>query len=224
MNTFIGLSPASLLKPSIQKSLALTLLLSSATNSHGALLAGELIISEVMANPAAVSDSNGEWFELYNRTDSSIDLNGLNFYDSGSNSHTISESLLIGASSYLVLGRNSDAAINGGLTVDYVYSNFTLSNSSDDIFIDFMGAQLAALSYDNDGVFGVAGISAQWLGNGYGLSPDSFSYGAGDTGTPGSQGSYEIPPQAAVPIPASGWLLASALCSLLIGKNRRKQR
>ena len=223
MNTFIGLSPASLLKPSIQKSLALTLLLSSATNSHGALLAGELIISEVMANPAAVSDTNGEWFELYNRTDSSIDLNGLNFYDSGSNSHTISESLFIEASSYLVLGRNSDAAINGGLTVDYVYSNFTLGNSSDDIFIDFMGIQLAALSYDNDGVFGVAGISAQWLGSGYGLTPGSFSYGAGDIGTPGSQGSYDIPPAAAVPIPASGWLLASGLCSLLIGKTRRKQ-
>ena len=223
MNTFIGLSPTSLLKPSIPKSLALTLLLSSAANSYGALLAGELIISEVMANPAAVSDTNGEWFELYNRTDSSIDLNGLNFYDSGSNSHTISESLFIEASSYLVLGRNSDTAINGGLAVDYVYSNFTLGNSSDDIFIDFMGVQLAALSYDNDGVFGIAGISAEWLGSGYGLTPGSFSYGAGDIGTPGSQGSYDIPPVAAVPIPASGWLLVSGLCSLLIGKNRRKQ-
>lgn len=223
MNTFIGLSPVSLLKSSLPQSLALTLLLSSAANSYGALQFGELIISEVMANPSTVSDTQGEWFEIYNRTDSAIDLNGLNFYDSGSNSHTISETLFIEASSYLVLGRNNDTAVNGGLTVNYVYSNFTLGNSSDDIFIDFMGVQLAALSYTNDGVFGVAGISAEWLGSGYGLSPGSFSYGAGDIGTPGSQGSYEIPPQAAVPIPASGWLLASGLCSLLIGKNRRKQ-
>jgi hypothetical protein len=223
MNTFIGLSPASLLKPSIKKSLALTLLLSSATNSYGALLTGELIISEVMANPAAVSDTNGEWFELYNSTDSTIDLNGLNFYDSGSNNHTINEPLFIEASSYLVLGRNNDTGANGGLVVDYVYSNFTLGNTRDDIFIGFMGTQLAALSYDSDGVFGAAGISAQWLGSGYGLTPGSFSYGAGDIGTPGSQGSYDIPPVAAVPIPASGWLLASGLCSLLIGKTRRKQ-
>jgi hypothetical protein len=223
MNTFIGLSPSCSPKPSLKQSLALTLLLSSAANSYGALQPGELIISEVMANPAAVSDTSGEWFELYNPTDSSINLSGLNFYDSGSNNHTINEPLFIEASSYLVLGRNNDTGANGGLVVDYVYSNFTLGNSSDDIFIDFMGVQLAALSYDNDGIFGIAGISAEWLGSGYGLTPGSFSYGAGDIGTPGSQGSYDIPPTAAVPIPASGWLLASGLCSLLIGKTRRKQ-
>ena len=38
---------------------------------------GDLLISEVMANPAAVSDSNGEWFELFNASLHSIDLNGL---------------------------------------------------------------------------------------------------------------------------------------------------
>lgn len=221
MNTFIGLSPACSFNPLFKQSLALTLLLSGSTSSYAALQPGELIISEVMANPAAVSDTNGEWFELYNPTDSSIDLNGLNFYDSGSNSHTINEVLLIEASSYMVLGRNNDTGVNGGMAVDYVYSNFTLGNSRDDIFIDSMGVQVAAVSYDNDGVFGIAGISAEWLGGGYGLSPGDFSYGAGDTGTPGNQGSYEIPAQAAVPIPASGWLLASGLCSLLIGKKRR---
>src|SRR5687768_5630304 len=33
------------------------------------LLPGDVVISEVMANPLGSSDSNGEWFELYNPSD-----------------------------------------------------------------------------------------------------------------------------------------------------------
>src|SRR5262249_54517288 len=36
---------------------------------------GDLVITEVMANPSAVSDTTGEWFEVYVNRD--IDLNGL---------------------------------------------------------------------------------------------------------------------------------------------------
>ena len=220
MKIFIGLLPLPVFKTLLNQSLLLCLLF-GATHSHAALMPGQLIISEVMANPAAVSDTVGEWFELFNATGEPIDLNGLSFYDSGSNSHTISESLFIQAGAYLVLGRNSDSSSNGGLSVDYVYSNFTLGNSSDDIFIEWMGVQLAAVSYNNDGIFGVAGISAEWLGNGYGLTADGLGYGAGDIGTPGSQGSYAIPPASPVPVPAAGWLMASGLCSLLLAKKRK---
>lgn len=222
MKIFIGLSPVPVFKSLLKQSLAITLLMSASAGSYAAVLAGELIISEVMANPSAVSDTTGEWFELYNPTGTTLDLNGVSFYDAGSNSHTITESLLIQAGSYLVMGRNDDSSVNGGLALDYVYSNFTLGNNSDDIFIEFMGVQVTALSYNGEGIFGQAGISAEWLGNGYGLTPDMFNYGAGDTGTPGSQGSYDIPTASAVPIPAAGWFMASGLCSLLIGKNRRK--
>ncbi len=37
---------------------------------------GELIFSEIMQNPSAVSDSAGEWFELHNPTGSAINING----------------------------------------------------------------------------------------------------------------------------------------------------
>lgn len=228
MKTFKGLSPVSFLQSRIKNfpansCLTMAMLCFLGNTSQAAVLPGELIISEVMANPSAVSDTNGEWFELFNPTAATLDLNGLVISDAGSNSHTINESLLLQAGAYLVLGRNGDGNVNGGLSLDYVYSNFTLGNSSDDIFIASMGVQVTALSYDNDGVFGIAGVSAEWLGTAYGPSPGSFSYGDGDIGTPGYQGSYAIPTASAVPVPAAGWLMGSALGTVLIGKNRRRR-
>ena len=41
------------------------------TNAAAATVA-DLLISEVMVNPAAVSDTRGEWFELYNPTTEEI--------------------------------------------------------------------------------------------------------------------------------------------------------
>ena len=35
---------------------------------------GEVIVNEIMQNPAAVGDSAGEWFELYNTTGADIDI------------------------------------------------------------------------------------------------------------------------------------------------------
>ena len=41
-----------------------------------------------MQNPAAVTDANGEWFEVYNPMSVAADLNGLSI-QSGSGSHVI---------------------------------------------------------------------------------------------------------------------------------------
>ncbi|NIW44680.1 MAG: hypothetical protein GWN14_16030, partial [candidate division Zixibacteria bacterium] len=51
---------------------------------------GDLVITEFMANPAAVLDSDGEYVEFYNNTGSAIDINGFTLRDDGTNSHTIS--------------------------------------------------------------------------------------------------------------------------------------
>ena len=47
------------------------------TLSAASISPGDLIISEVMADPKAVSDTYGEWFEVHNLTGNSLDLNGL---------------------------------------------------------------------------------------------------------------------------------------------------
>ena len=45
---------------------------------------GDVIINEIMQNPAAVADAAGEWFELYNPTASDIDLDGWTILDNDS--------------------------------------------------------------------------------------------------------------------------------------------
>ena len=83
---------------------------------------GTVFVTELMPNPKAVSDTAGEWFELYNSSpDVWVDINGWTTRDLGSNIHVISVGgpLVIPPLGYVVLGRNGDLATNGGITVDY---------------------------------------------------------------------------------------------------------
>jgi hypothetical protein len=66
-----------------------------------AILVSDLLISEVMANPSALPDARGEWFELYNPTDHEINLRGIWIGDDGLDSHKIETDLLILPSEYL---------------------------------------------------------------------------------------------------------------------------
>ena len=96
---------------------------------------GDIVITEIMQNPDAVSDTDGEWFEIYNASSHEIDLNGWIIKDQDSDSHTISQSVVIQPGEYLVLGRNANSASNGGVDVAYQYSSFYLANSADEIWL-----------------------------------------------------------------------------------------
>ena len=50
---------------------------------------GDVVINEIMQNPSAVSDSAGEWFELFNPTGSAIDINGWTIQDNDFDSHVM---------------------------------------------------------------------------------------------------------------------------------------
>lgn len=117
---------------------------SSATGGGGGstVLPGDLLITEIMNNPAKVDDSKGEWFEVYNSTPGPIDLKGLvirhQLVAVDPNAvETISKSFVIPAFGYAVLGNNGDVASNGGVKVDYVYSaKVSLNNSKDHLAIE----------------------------------------------------------------------------------------
>ena len=97
---------------------------------------GDLIINEVMQNPSAVNDSEGEWFEIYNTTGSGIDIDGWIIRDDDNDSTMINNGgpLVVPAGGYLVLGPNDTLAVNGGYTRDYAYGGgWYLSNSADEI-------------------------------------------------------------------------------------------
>jgi hypothetical protein len=79
---------------------------------------GELVITEIMADPDVVSDNDGEWFEVYNVTDHPIEMGGMTIIDLANNSHIIDGSLVIPANSYFVLGLNADIGLNGGVVLN----------------------------------------------------------------------------------------------------------
>lgn len=183
----------------------------------GAVTVADLLISEVMVNPAAVSDTRGEWFELYNPTTEAINLRDITIGDDGGDRHRIETDLLILPAHFLTLARNGDSALNGGLSVDYVYDDFTLSNSGDEIRLLEGPLELLRLEYGSG--FDVAGQSRELTGlpmtsENYSLTLASLVYGHGDIGTPGAPGSTSLAPSA-VPLPATAWLFITGILALL---------
>ena len=107
------------------------------------------MVTEIMQNPSSVGDTEGEWFEIYNNTENETDLGGFIIKDNDTDSHTITGSTIVGPYSYAVLGRNSDYATNGGVTIDYEYSGVNLANGGDEILlIDPSGETVDSVAYD----------------------------------------------------------------------------
>jgi hypothetical protein len=104
------------------------------------------VITEIMSNPAAQSDTAGEYIEVLNTGSQPLDLAGLVVRDDGSDTFTVAGSLTAAPGAYLVLGRATTAA-NGA--VDYTYSTaMTLSNTSDEIVLVYEGVEMDRVEYD----------------------------------------------------------------------------
>ena len=188
----------------------------------------DLLITEIMANPSAVSDANGEWFEIFNPTSDSISLEGIFLSDDGAgNNHTFSNiggNLLVGSGEYFVLARNGNTLTNGNFTADYVYgSDFSLTNIDDEIVFSDALDELLRFNYSSGFVVNGASmelLSESMLTGNYAASMST--YGDGDFGTPGTAGTYafSVAPSA-VPLPGAFWLFGSGLLGF-VGLMRRK--
>jgi endonuclease/exonuclease/phosphatase family metal-dependent hydrolase len=153
-----------------------------------------VVITEIMANPASVSDSYGEWFEIKNTTDTIISLDGWTIKDNGSDMHLIhieNQDVAIDPGQFFVFTRNGNLSSNGGVVSDYVYSGFSLSNTEDEIILmDSGGAVVDEVQYDSEWNF-PSGISKEIhdVDSDNNLVENWFvstiSYGSGDYGTPG---------------------------------------
>ena len=66
-----------------------------------------------MANPKAVSDQLGEWFEIYNASSDAFDLEGLKISDEGIDAVELVSSLIIPSGDRLVFGPSATRADNG---------------------------------------------------------------------------------------------------------------
>lgn len=169
--------------------------------------ASPIVISEIMQNPAAVSDSAGEWFEIYNKSGTAVDIEGWTVKDDGGDSFVIANGgpLMVPAMGYLVLGNNADFASNGGVNVDYEYTGMYIGNSADEIVIVDLGdVEKARVEYDGGPNWPDPNGASMFLteldedfndpGN-WDTSLDPWPGGAGDKGTPGASNfSLPLPP------------------------------
>jgi hypothetical protein len=148
---------------------------------------GDLRVNEYMANPNAVSDAAGEWFELLALAP--CDLNGLDigqaFADGPVHTITSANCIALTANETALLARNGDMMLNGGLpTVDYVYDTLNLTNSNSALHVADQGVLIDEVT---------------WVSTGTGRSssrdPNSnlwciiaanvmYQFGLGDYGTP----------------------------------------
>jgi hypothetical protein len=117
---------------------------------------GDIVITEIMKDPTFVTDTHGEWFELMNITNRPINIAGWKITDLGSNAHTINNNgqlLVMQPGARLVLGNDANPLTNGGVHVDYKYTNFTLGNGADSILLTARKGDLVdQVDYD-DGIF-----------------------------------------------------------------------
>jgi len=138
------------------KSMVLSLIISCSSDDDGnvenmipILNVGDIIITEIMNNPSAVVDSEGEWFEIYNTTnDKTFNLENIAF-GNGLSEFVIDKPLNIKPLSYIIFSQNDDPNTNGGVTVDYKYDNMNLGNIAGEIYIIGSSDYIDLVEYDS---------------------------------------------------------------------------
>lgn len=114
--------------------------------------AGQLLITEFLANPKKAGDATAEWFEFF--ADVDFDLNGLELgkvWDPYTVVETIPAAgacLEVKAGQWVLLARSADPLANGDLpTPDYVLKSLSLTNTTGGIFVGVGGQELDHIAY-----------------------------------------------------------------------------
>ncbi len=176
--------------------------------------AAQLIISEIMQNPDAVGDNQGEYIEIYNAGSSPVDLFGYTLKDDGSESHLIASSVIVPAQGYAVLARDGDSTANGGFEADYIYTGFQLGNADDEVVLIAPDGvtEVDRVAYDGGPLWpDPTGAAMVFTGTASDDNNDpafwttatlrepGFSGPDGDNGSPGFTGSDQNLPSLSVP-------------------------
>jgi hypothetical protein len=156
---------------------------------------GRIVINEVMINPSAVSDANGEYVELYNSGTTAVDIAGWTIKDDGTDSFTIptGSPVLVAAGGVFLLAAQADSSLNGGFTPNLTWTNFFLSNGGDEVvLLDAASVEQDRLAYTATPFTDSVGESVERVSPRLPTS-DPLSwvqartpFGLGDRGTPGT--------------------------------------
>jgi len=113
-------------------------------------LFNDIVINEIMYAP---STGKTEWVELFNRTDSSVNLNGWNFSDNNKTVNITSSDIFIPANSFIILSSDSTVLSNYIVPVQLItFSNMPVLNNSGDAVVlhDSLGLLIDSLAYTSD--------------------------------------------------------------------------
>jgi hypothetical protein len=112
---------------------------------------GDLVITEIMRDPLAVADVDGEWFEVWNASDTTVDLRGLAVSDDGGDAFAVGGRLRVEARDYVVFGVSSSTSANGGVTVDWTYAwaNLALANGADELILSNASGTIDEVAWDD---------------------------------------------------------------------------
>ena len=109
-----------------------TILVVSVTTCCLPVSAGpSIIISEVMFNPKNVSDTLGEWIELFNPLDTAVSLSGYSLGDLSGQRFGFDQGTTLEAGETLIVARSAIALQQLETTVLPWYFNFALNNGGD---------------------------------------------------------------------------------------------
>ena len=166
--------------------------------------APDLMITEILQN-ASGSDSHKEWFEIFNNSSSTVNLNGYVVKDADYDSDTIKSDVFIAPQGFVTIGQEVDTSLNGAYVCDYALPGMTLSNGADEIIIlTPAGIEVDRVEYDGGPVWpDPNGKSMVFTGtvnddNNDGtlwieadLREPSYYYATGDLGSPGTNGVHQ---------------------------------
>jgi DNA/RNA endonuclease G (NUC1) len=172
----------------------------------------DLVVNELMANPAGVTDADAEYLELWNRGPTPVNLNGFQVQDNSPSRETIGSDVIVPANGFVVFGHTTNTSLNGGITVDYISSSVGLANAADRFRIWAPGgALLDSVAYTSvSALSGVArerrvGVPKSPDVDGPGWQNPSTIYDAanGNRGTPHAANSPYVAPGAPVSVTVS---------------------
>lgn len=121
----------------------------------GGIQTGDVVVTEIMKDPSAVTDLRGEWIEVRNNRPCRVNLEGWILTDDAGNVHVIANGgngVRIRPGGLLVLGASADQTLNGGVPVAYQWSGYSLGNAADSVILARPNGEVVdRVAYD-DGV------------------------------------------------------------------------
>jgi hypothetical protein len=103
---------------------------------------GEVVISELMVDPAGVADTQGEWIELHNPTGETFDLQGCVVDDGGGALRALADPFALAPGGFKAIARSASAGFPTTVTMA-----MSLGNTGDSVAVSCDGVEIDRVTY-----------------------------------------------------------------------------